>query len=115
MVVERREIWWAELGVPTASEPGFRRPVLIAQADSFNRSRIRTVVAVALTTNMRRLDAPGNVLLPADHTGLDRDSVVNVSQLATVDKGDLVERVGRIPVGLMARVDAGLKLVLDLG
>ena len=90
MVVERREIWWAELGPPSGSEPGDRRPVLIAQADSFNRSRLRTVVAVALTTNMRRLDAPGNVLLPARHTGLGRDSVANVSQLTAIDKADLI-------------------------
>ena len=114
MVVERREIWWAELEPPRGSEPGYRRPVLITQADAFNRSRLRSVVAVSLTSNMRRLDAPGNVLLSAGRTGLDRDSVANVSQVATLDKADLVERVGKVSADLMARVDAGLKLVLDL-
>lgn len=115
MVVRRREIWWADLGTPRGSEPGYRRPVLVAQADSFNRSRLRTVVVVGLTTNMRRLDAPGNVLLTANATGLGRDSVANVSQLAAIDEADLVERAGQVPAALMARVDAGLKLVLDLG
>jgi mRNA interferase MazF len=114
VVVERREVWWADLGAPRGSEPGFQRPVLVAQADSFNRSRLRTVIGIALTSSMRRLDAPGNVLLPATRTGLDRDSVANVTQLVTLDRADLVERVGRIPPRLMAKVDAGLRLVLDL-
>ncbi|TVP57568.1 MAG: type II toxin-antitoxin system PemK/MazF family toxin [Gemmatimonadales bacterium] len=114
MVVQRREIWWADLEEPRGSEPGFRRPVIIVQADSFNRSRLRTVLAVVLTSNTRLLDAPGNVLLPAPSTGLPKDSVANVSQLVTLDKGYLSERTGRIPPRRMAFVDAGLKLVLDL-
>lgn len=114
MVVQRREVWWAELDEPRGSEPGFRRPVLIVQADAFNRSRIRTVLAAILTSNLRLLDAPGNVLLPKRASGLPRDSVINVSQIVTLDRGFLVERVARVPSSVMARVDAGLKLVLEL-
>ena len=114
MVVQRREVWWAELEEPRGSEPGFRRPVLVVQADSFNRSRLRTVLAVVLTSNTRLLDAPGNVLLPATSSGLPKDSVTNVTQIVTLDEDYLAERTGRVPARLMAHVDAGLKLVLDL-
>ena len=114
MVVERREVWWADLGEPRQSEPGFRRPVLIVQADSFNRSRIKTFVGVILTSNTRLLSAPGNVLLPSKETCLARDSVANVSQIVTLDRDYLAEKSGRISTRYMARVDAGLKLVLDL-
>jgi mRNA interferase MazF len=88
--------------------------VLIVQADAFNRSKLSTVIAAVLTSNTRLLDAPGNVLLSSSATGLPRDSVVNVTQLVTLDEEYLVERVGKIAPGPMARVDAGLKLVLDL-
>ena len=114
MVVARREVWWADLDEPRESEPGFRRPILIVQADAFNRSRLRTVVGVALSSNTRLLDAPGNVLLPASRTGLPRDSVANVTQLLTLDKEYLVERAGRIAPKLMAQVAGGMRLVLDL-
>jgi mRNA interferase MazF len=114
MVIERREVWWADLEDPRGSEPGFRHPVLIVQADSFNRSRLRTVLAVVLSSNLRLLDAPGNVLLPVKNTGLPRDSAAVVTQVVTLDKEYLGERVGKIPPRLMAQVDAGLKLVLDL-
>jgi len=114
VVVQRREVWWADLDEPRASEPGFRRPILVVQSDAFNRSRLRTVLGVVLTSNARLLDAPGNVLLPATSTGLPKDSVVNVTELVTLDVDFLTERAGRIPPGLMAQVDAGLKLVLDL-
>ena len=79
MVVERGEVWWADLGAPDESGPGFRRPVLVVQNDAFNRSRLRTIVVAVLTSNLRLLDAPGNVLLPAKAAGLPRDSVVNVA------------------------------------
>jgi len=114
VVVQRREVWWADLEESRGSEPGFRRPVLIVQADSFNRSKLRTVVGLVLTSNTRLLDAPGNVLLPTKATGLPRDSVANVTQIVTLDEDYLTERTGRVTPGLMARVDAGLKLVLDL-
>ena len=114
MVVQRREVWWADLEEPRGSEPGFRRPILVVQADSFNRSRLRTVLVVVLTSNTRLLDAPGNVLLPTRNSGLPRDSVANVTQIVTLDEAYLSERTGRLPPKLMAHVDAGLKLVLDL-
>lgn len=114
MVVQRREVWWAELDEPRGSEPGYRRPLLVVQSDAFNRSRIRTVMAVVLTSNARLLDAPGNVLVPAGASGLPKDSVANVSQVVTLDEACLVERSGQLPAKLMARVDAGLRLVLDL-
>lgn len=115
MVVARRDVWWAELDEPRASEPGFRRPIVVVQADAFNRSRLRTVIGVALTSDTRYLDGPGNVLLPGSATGLPRDSVANVTQIVTVDEDYLDERVGRIPRRLMRGVDLGLGLVLDLG
>ena len=114
MVVQRREVWWADLEEPHGSEPGFRRPILIVQAESFNRSRLRTVLGVVLTSNTRLLDAPGNVLLSARNSGLPKDSVANVTQIVTLDEAYLSERTGCLPPKLMAHVDAGLKLVLDL-
>lgn len=114
MVVARREIWWANLEEPRGSEPGYRRPILVVQADAFNRSRLRTVIGVALTSRARYLDAPGNVLLPAAETGLPRDSVANVTQLVTVDEDYLAECSGQIPAVLMGRIEAGLRLVMDL-
>jgi mRNA interferase MazF len=86
----------------------------VVQSDAFSRSRLRTVLCVVLTANARLLSAPGNVLLPAASTGLPKDSVANVTQLITLDVDYLTERTGRVPPGLMAQVDAGLKLVLDL-
>jgi mRNA interferase MazF len=112
--MHRGEIWWADLRDPTGSEPGQRRPVLLVQADAFTRSRIRTVLAVALTGNLRLATAPGNVQLPRRETGLPKDSVANVSQVLTVDKAFLAECVGVLPRRYLDRVDFGLRLVLDL-
>ena len=114
MVIERGEVWWADLGEPDGSEPGYRRPVVIVQSDAFNRSRLRTVIAVVLMTNVRLVEAPGNVLLPAKATGLPRDSVANVSQVITVDRDFLLERAGRVRGQLLKDVDKGLRLVLAL-
>lgn len=114
MVIERGQIWWAELGEPEGSEPGFRRPVLIVQSDAFNRSRLRTVLAVVLTSNVRLVDAPGNVLIPARSAGLPRDSVANVSQIITLDRDFLTELVGRVRGQLLKDLDNGLRLVLAL-
>ncbi len=113
-MIARGTIWWADLGDPRGSEPGFRRPLLIVQADAFNRSRIQTVIAVVLTSNVRLLDAPGNVLVPAQVSGLPRDSVANVSQVITVDRSDLQELAGRLDTATLRRVDSGLRLVLNL-
>lgn len=114
MVVERGQVWWADLGEPDGSEPGFRRPILIVQDDAFNRSRLHTVMAVVLTTNLRLLDAPGNVLLPAKTTGLPKDSVANVSQVVTVDRDFLLEPAGRVRGQSLKDVETGLRLVLGL-
>ena len=114
MVVERGDIWWADLGEPEGSEPGFRRPVLIVQSDAFNWSRLQTVIAVVLTSNLRLVDAPGNVLMPAKATGLPRDSVANVSQLITVDREFLTDKIGRVRGQLQADLDSGLRLILAL-
>lgn len=110
----RGEIWWADLPDPRGSEPGFRRPVLVIQANSFNRSRIQTVIVVVISSNLRLADAPGNVLVPAQASGLVRDSVVNVSQLITLDRSFLTEAIGRISERVMSEVVAGLRLVLEL-
>jgi mRNA interferase MazF len=102
------------LGEPEGSEPGFRRPVVIVQSDAFNRSRIRTVIAVVLTANLRLVDAPGNVLVPAKVSGLSKDSVANVSQVVTLDKDFLTELAGRLKGPLLSAVDSGLRQVLGL-
>lgn len=110
----RGEIWWADLPEPRGSEPGFRRPVLIIQADSFNRSGIRTVIVAVITGNLRLAEAPGNVLLLASASGLPRDSVVNVSQILALDRSFLTEEVGKLAGRQMQDIDAGLRLVLEL-
>ena len=113
-MIERGTIWWADLREPRGSEPGFRRPVLIVQADAFNRSRIQTLITVVLSSNLRLLDAPGNVLVPATLSGLPKDSVANVSQVVTLDRGDLQENAGRLDSPTLRQVEAGLRLVLHL-
>jgi mRNA interferase MazF len=112
--MERGEVWWEELPEPTASEPGFRRPVVIVQSNAFNRSRIRTIIAVVLTSNLRLAEAPGNVMISASDSGLPKDSVANVSQVITVDRTFLTERCGRLPGQLIRSIDEGLRLVLSL-
>lgn len=114
MVIARGELWWADLPAPTGSGPGYRRPVLIVQSDTFNRSRIATVTVVAVTGSIRLLDAPGNVLLPAKASGLSRDSVVNVSQVLTVNRDVLTERVRVLSPAILKQVSEGLRFALDL-
>jgi len=112
--VRRGEIWWGSLPEPTGSGPGFRRPLLIVSANSFNDSRIGTVVAAVITSNLRLADAPGNVRLAAKGTGLAKASVVDISQIITVDKTFLTGRIGRLNPRLLAEVDDGLRLVLSI-
>lgn len=112
--MKRGEVWWANLPEPTGSSPGFRRPVLIIQTDAFTRSRIRTVIAAAITSNMSLAAAPGNVALSRRGAGLNRKSVVNVSQIVTLDKQFLTERAGRLPAAKLREIDEGLGLVLAL-
>lgn len=114
MVVRRGELWWADLGEPSGSAPGFRRPVLVVQNDAFNASRIRTVIVVVITSNLRLLDAPGNVLVPARTSGLPKDSVANVSQIVTIDREMLSERVSSLDATTLAAIGRGMRLVLHL-
>lgn len=99
---------------PVDSEPGYRRPVLIVQSDDFNRSRIATVIGVVVTSNTKLAQAPGNVFLPKKLTGLSKDSVANVSQIITIDRSFLTEKVGVLPPGIFEQVEKGLRLVLRL-
>jgi len=112
-VIKRGEIWWAELRDPRGSEPGFRRPVVIIQSDAFNRSQISTVIVAVITSNLVLASAPGNVQLKRGQSKLPRDSVVNVSQLLTLDRRFLAERVGRIPPQSFSQVEEGVRLVLS--
>jgi len=110
----RGEIWWANLPNLVGSEPGYRRPVLVIQDDIFTQSRINTVIVVIITSNTQLTEAPGNVLLPCNVSGLSRDSVANVSQIFTVDKRFLVERIGSLTDYLQEEVDEGLRTILSL-
>jgi mRNA interferase MazF len=113
-MVNRGQIWWAELAEPVASEPGYKRPVIIVQADEFNKSRINTVVVIAITSNLRLAAAPGNVRLSKAKTGLSKESVANVSQIITLDKQFLVEKIGELDNSTMQELDEGVTLVLGL-
>ena len=112
MVISQGDVCWAELPEPARSGPGFRRPVVIVQGDALNRSRLATAVCVPLTSNLRWADAPGNVLLTAEMTGLPRDSVANVSQVVALDRTLLEERTGRISPAKIDLLLAGLDIVL---
>ena len=112
--MRRGEVWWVDLPEPSGSEPGFRRPVVVIQADEFNRSRIRTVIAAAITSNTALAQAPGNVALSRRSVGLDRESVVNVSQIVTLNKRVLTERVGRLSARKLKDVEDGVRVALAL-
>ncbi len=112
-MISQGEIWWVDLPEPKGSRPGYRRPILVVQGNAFNRSRIDTVVCVAITSTLRLALAPGNVLIKASQSGLPKDSVANASQLATLNKDELRDRVGRVPRTLFLRVLEGIALVLS--
>src|SRR4051812_36031064 len=112
VAISQADVWWADLPAPAGSGPGFRRPVIVVQSDVFNRSRIATVVCVPLTSNLRLVDAPGNVLFEAGDAGLPKDCVANVSQIVTLDRRFLTERAGRLSKRQMTLVHAGIDLVL---
>jgi mRNA interferase MazF len=112
--MNRGEIWWADFGLPFGSETGFRRPVVIVQDDSFNSSLIRTTLVVPLSTNLELAEAPGNVRMDKRSSGLSKDSVVVVSQLNSIDKSRLVEKVRKTSQGMMARIEYGIRLVLGM-
>jgi mRNA interferase MazF len=106
------DVCWADLGEPKGSEPGYRRPVIVVQGDALNRSRLGTVVCVALTSNLKWAEAPGNVPLPASATGLPKDSVANVSQIVTLDKAELSERIGKLSRAKLDLVLSGIDVLL---
>lgn len=112
MVISQGEVWWADLPVPVGAAPAFRRPVVVVQGDALNRSRIATVVCVPVTSNLRRAEAPGNVLLSITATGLPQESVANVSQIVTLDKALLTERTGKLPHTKLQLILAGVDVVL---
>ena len=112
--MKRGEIWWASLPGPSGSEPAYRRPVLVVQADGFTRSRIRTVICASVTSNLGLAGAPGNVPLSTRASGLPKPSVVNVSQVITVGKQRLTERVKGLDARTMSQVDEGLRFAMDL-
>ena len=112
--MRRGQVWWADLDEPAASEPGYRRPLLIVQRDEVNRSRIDTVVVCVLTGNLRLASAPGNTLLPQSLSGLKRDCVANASQIVTVDRSRLERLAATLPLALMREVDKGLNWFLQL-
>jgi mRNA interferase MazF len=112
-VISQGEVWWADLPDPSGSGPGFRRPVLVVQGDPFNRSRIKTVLCVPLTSNLKWAEAPGNVPFTARQTNLPKDSVANVSQVVALDKSLLTERVGKLSRDKINLVLTGIDIVLD--
>lgn len=112
MVIAQGEIWWADLADPVGSSAGYRRPVMIVQGDALNASRIATALCVPLTSNLKWAEAPGNVRLPARETGLDRDSVANVSLPIALDRAQLDERVGQVPRRALEHVLAGIDVML---
>ena len=112
--MRRGEIWWANLPAPKGSGPGYRRPLLILQSDDFNRSRIQTTIALVISSNLRLAEAPGNVLLSRKDSGLPRRSVVNVSQVITVDRAFLAEKVRKLSPAKVHETEMGVRLVLGL-
>ena len=112
--MQRGEIWWSSQATPGGSSPGFRRPILVIQSNEFNRSRISTVVAAVITSNLALANAPGNVRIPARASGLKRASIVNVSQIITVDKSFLAARVSTLKAEYMREVDDGLRLIFGI-
>ena len=113
-MVKRGQIWWGDLDRPTGSEPGFPRPLLILQSNFFNETALGTIVTVALTSHLGRAMMPGNVLLRRRETGMSKDSVVVVSQLVTVDRDQLLEKICTLGSDRMSVVEEGVRLLLDL-
>jgi mRNA interferase MazF len=114
VVIQRGEVWWASLPNPRGSGPGYRRPVLVIQSDAFNRSKLQTVLVAVITSNMRLAQAPGNLVLKRRESKLPKDSVVNVSQLITLDQAFLAEKVSKIGADQLQHVEDGLRLVFSL-
>lgn len=112
--MKRGEIWWASIGGPRGSEPGYHRPVIIISSNDFNQSLIQTVIVAVITSNLRLVGAPGNFKITKKHSSLNKDSVVNVSQLITLDKTFLTEKVGKLNSKNINFLNEGIKLVLGI-
>lgn len=112
VAISRGDVWWADLAEPAGSAPGSRRPVVVVQGDALNRSKISTVICVPLTSNLEWSDAPGNVSLTSKLTGLPKDSVANVSQIVTIAKNILTERISRLPANKIELILSGIDIVL---
>ncbi len=112
--MKKGDIWWASLGEPMGSEPGYRSPIVVISSNDFNQSKIRTVIVAIITSNLHLVDAPGNFILSKKNTGLDRDSVLNISKLMTLDKLFLTERIGNLSNKQLNFLDDSIKLVLNL-
>ena len=110
----RGELWWADLGIPFGSEPGYKRPVLIIQNDFFNRSKLNTTVAIPLTTNLVFAEVPGNILITKNESGLKKDSVITVSQIEVIDKSKLIEKITKIDRSIIEKVENGIMFVLGI-
>jgi len=113
LIIKQGELYWIDLGEPEGSEPGYRHPHVVVQNNVFNHSRIHTVVVCALTSNLKRADVPGNVLLKKGEANLKKDSVVNITQVVTVNKADLVERIGILSPARIIQIISGLKLLME--
>ena len=113
MTIRQGDLFWLDLGEPGGSGPGFRHPYVVVQSDLFNVSKIRTVVVCELTSNLQRAEAPGNVLLRKGEGNLERESVINISQVYTVDKSVLIEQIGALSQDRIAEISVGLKLLLE--
>ena len=113
MVINQGDVFWVDLGEPAGSGPGYRHPHVVIQNNVFNRSRINTVVVCVLTSNLKRAQAPGNVLLKKGEANLPKQSVVNVSQISTVDKRDLVEKIGALSRQRIRQILGGIRLLTE--
>ena len=110
----RGEIWWADFGIPFGSEPGFNRPVLIIQTDAVNQSKINTTIVIPFTTNLLLESAPGNVFVDKEESKLSKDSVLVVSQISVIDKSRLIKYENKISQDILAQLEDGIKLILEI-
>jgi mRNA interferase MazF len=113
MDIRQGDIYWVDLGIPEGSEPGYKHQYIVIQNNVFNASKINTVVVCALTTNLKRANAPGNILLKKGEGNLKKDSVVNISQIITADKSDLVEKIGSLSPSKVKQIIDGVKLLIE--
>jgi len=113
MDIKQGDIYWVDLGIPEGSEPGYKHPYVVIQNNVFNASKINTVVVCALTTNLKRANAPGNILLKKGEGNLKKDSVVNISQIITADKSDLIEKIGSLSSSKVKQIIEGVKLLIE--